>query len=447
MSKDAVEHYKKKLLRHVDDSDKVLYCLKKLDAAHVTIEILQDTEVGKVVNKLKKNPEATKEVIEASKALVSKWKEFVQNEEEDGQTALVSEKEAVKSKSKAPSEDNKKSSSSKHHHKDHKKDKKEKHKSHKHSKTSSSHKSSHHDKKKEDNSNGTTNNDSSRSSSNGYSHFDLAIPADINPNYKPKPRYPDPPTRRYTNHSNGNNHSHKVDNEEDDALTAMIAYSKSNRNRTAVYSGKKTSVFYSPDEPFPTLKDMCILILQENVDRIDECGNLDYKVMKPVLERAKPDDLMRIEEYNPKLMDDTGELWEKIVKRRFPKGRREEMETFREQYERSIQEEKEKLDKLMGRVQNSYNSLKTNQKQTKVAYVDSVAKPPRGVKRAQEKHGTFIPVGSSLDKIKKARISKAGAAGISGGNPRENATKKPKVAPLMAKTFKMARGLKSGFRR
>ena len=91
MSKDAVEHYKKKLLRHVDDSEKVLYCLKKLDAAHVTIEILQDTEVGKVVNKLKKNPEATKEVIEASKALVSKWKEFVQNEEEDGQTALVSE--------------------------------------------------------------------------------------------------------------------------------------------------------------------------------------------------------------------------------------------------------------------------------------------------------------------------------------------------------------------
>ena len=45
----------------------------------------------------------------------------------------------------------------------------------------------------------------------------------------------------------------------------------------------------------------------ENVDQIDECGNLDYNVLKPVLERAKPDDLMRIEEYNPRLMDDTGE--------------------------------------------------------------------------------------------------------------------------------------------
>ena len=37
----------------------------------------------------------------------------------------------------------------------------------------------------------------------------------------------------------------------------------------------------------------------------------------------------------------------------------------------------------MGKVQNSYHSIKTNNKQTKLAYVDSVAKPPRGVKRAQ----------------------------------------------------------------
>ena len=97
-------------------------------------------------------------------------------------------------------------------------------------------------------------------------------------------------------------------NDDDDALTAMIAYNKSGRNRTAVFSGKKTGSFYALDEPIPTLKDMCIRILQENVDRIDECGNLGYNVLQPILERAKPDDLMRIEEYNPKLMDDTGKI-------------------------------------------------------------------------------------------------------------------------------------------
>ena len=109
-------------------------------------------------------------------------------------------------------------------------------------------------------------------------------------------------------YSNGNHSVNKVNCEEDDALTAMIAYNKSGRNRTSVFSGKKSSSFYALDEPLPTLKDMCIRILQENVDRIDECGNLDYKVLQPILERAKPDDLMRIEEYNPKLMDDTGKI-------------------------------------------------------------------------------------------------------------------------------------------
>ena len=54
-----------------------------------------------------------------------------------------------------------------------------------------------------------------------------------------------------------NNHRQ---NDDDDALSAML--SRSNRQRTAVYSGKKSTAFYSKDEPLPSLKDMCILILQ-----------------------------------------------------------------------------------------------------------------------------------------------------------------------------------------
>merc|ERR1712025_198918 len=134
-----------------------------------------------------------------------------------------------------------------------------------------------------------------------------------------------------------------------------------------------------------------------------------------------------------------------MVKKRFPKHQREEMETYRELYERMIEEEKEKLDKLMGKVQNSYASLKTNNKQTKLTYVDSVAKPPRGVKRAQEKNGTFLPVGSSLDKVKKARMNPRNEAPNAPSTA--SAAKKPKVAPMMARTLKMARGLKTGFKR
>ena len=73
-------------------------------------------------------------------------------------------------------------------------------------------------------------------------------------------------------------------------------------------------------------------------------------------------------------------------------------------------------------------------------YKDTIAKPPRGVKRAQEKNGTFLPVGSGLDKVKKARMS---AKSESLGNSNSQ-VKKAKVAPMMAKTLKMVRGLKGG---
>ena len=92
---------------------------------------------------------------------------------------------------------------------------------------------------------------------------------------------------------------------DDDAITVMIANAKSGRNRTAVYSGRKTATF-SQHEKFPSLIQLCVLVLQENVSRIDECGNLPYEMLKPILERGKPEDIVRIEDYNPRLMEDTG---------------------------------------------------------------------------------------------------------------------------------------------
>jgi len=494
---DVIEHYKKKLLRHIEDPDTVLYCLKKLDAVPVTIEILQDSEVGKVVNRLKKRTDTTPDVISSSKALVEKWKELVKNADEADeaqkpQKMAVSERpEAVSSssKSKIPSDErNSSSSSSKNHHSHHKKDKKEKHKesdkkekqrdkSEKSEKSSSHHK--HHKSHKSSSSSKdkqtaeVSSNGSSKSASNNGNLFE--IPADINPNYKPptvRQRYsdqqtqPQQPSSANTNPHirNGNgfqNEKSKMETD-DDAITVMIKNAKSDRNRTAVYSGRKTSAF-SQHEKFPSLIQLCVHVLQDNVSRIDECGNLPYEMLKPILERGKPEDMMRIEDYNPRLMEDTGDLWEKIVKRHFNKGVRQEFESYREMYERSIQERDEKYEKLMGKFATSYASLKTNNRQTKLTYIDSAAKVPRGVKRAQEKNGTFIPmVGSSREAkniglVKKARMTAPGSANTasapratqSAPSAREpSGPKKSRVAPMMAKTLKLARGLKTGgFRR
>ena len=81
---EAVLHYKRKLTRHLEDEspDIVLHCLDKLELIPVNIHILQETGIGKVVNHLKKSESADESVIDKARAIVSKWKQIVANEEQ-----------------------------------------------------------------------------------------------------------------------------------------------------------------------------------------------------------------------------------------------------------------------------------------------------------------------------------------------------------------------------
>ena len=142
---------------------------------------------------------------------------------------------------------------------------------------------------------------------------------------------------------------------------------------------------FSQHEKFPSLIQLCVQVLKDNVSRIDKCGNLPVEMLKPILERGKPEDIVRIEDYNPRLMVDTGELWEQIVKRHFPRADRQEFESYREKYERQVQEREEKYEKLTGKFATSYASLKTNNRQTKLTYIDSAPKLPMGANQSQEK--------------------------------------------------------------
>ena len=182
-----------------------------------------------------------------------------------------------RSKSKTPSDEPRKSSK-------HKKDKKEKHKSRDHH--HHHHKSSKKEKKEE---NGSSSGASAK----------VEIPADINPNYKPskiRNHWPMSDSEPSSSRLNGN--------------TPKLADNgwipKTTQSKTKVFSGRKTSAF-SRDEKFPSLTELCIHVLQDNVKHIYECGDIPFYVLKPVLERAKPDDLMRIEEYNQYLVTETGQ--------------------------------------------------------------------------------------------------------------------------------------------
>ncbi|GFU40949.1 elongin-A [Nephila pilipes] len=219
------------------------------------------------------------------------------------------------------------------------------------------------------------------------------------------------------------------------SIEDAIKFTSSRKERTNVYSGKK-SVGYTE---VPTLFECCTRILIENIDAIEYLGEVPYYLLKPVLERCTAVQLYAIEHYNPYLLEDTHELWERHCQKDFRSQKLQENETWRDLYLRAFEEREEKLKNITANI--SANISKSNPaRQVKLAYVNTVVKPPRDVARKQAKHGTALPVSHN---VKAGPPSKASPRPVapainSANNPKPDhfIPKKPKVAPLMAKTLK-----------
>lgn len=251
----------------------------------------------------------------------------------------------------------------------------------------------------------------------------------------------------------------------------VIKFTSSRKDKTAVYSGKKSVL-----TKVPTLIECCTRILIENIDELGYMGGVPYFLLKPVLERCSVSQLYSIESYNCDLLDYTNELWEKHCKRDCKLLKPHEHETWRDLYLRAQDERERKLKNVTANISASISKSKPVRK-VKLAYVDSFAKPPRDVARKQAKNGTSIPgKTSSSSKANSGPASPANttAAGnktslsntnliVKCGSPKSVSSgttsaitsiasnrntslvkQKPKIAPLMAKTLK---SMKQVFRR
>jgi transcription elongation factor B polypeptide 3 len=154
-------------------------------------------------------------------------------------------------------------------------------------------------------------------------------------------------------------------------------------SKMQVYSGSKCA--YLPK--MMTLHQQCIRVLKNNIDSIYEVGGVPYSVLEPVLERCTPDQLYRIEECNHVLIEETDQLWKVHCHRDFKEERPEEYESWREMYLR-LQDAREQRLRVLTKNIRSAHANKPKGRQAKMAFVNSVAKPPRDVRRRQEKFGT-----------------------------------------------------------
>ncbi|CAK1579365.1 unnamed protein product [Parnassius mnemosyne] len=248
-----------------------------------------------------------------------------------------------------------------------------------------------------------------------------ALP-EISPNYRPLP----PPKLL----------PHFTD---EDAMNQVIS---SKNQRTKVYSGNKVL------GKIPTLYEMCVHILQEHIDALEYTGGVPYEILKPVVDKATPQQLFMLEHYNPYLMEDTDHLWQKFCEKHFRNKQRQELETWREMYMRCQEEQEYRLKSLTENIKIAQEAKKAPIKQTKMAYVDTIVKPPRNIARKQALHGTAHASSASP----AARVASLASAPnvLRGGSVRPPAAapvststfSKPKKAPLMQKALQFMRGRK-----
>ncbi|TWW65113.1 Elongin-A [Takifugu flavidus] len=85
--------------------------------------------------------------------------------------------------------------------------------------------------------------------------------------------------------------------------------------------------------------------------------------------------------------EDSDELWMRHCQRDFKRETPQEYESWRELYLRLHDEREERL-RLLTQNISSAHANKPKGRQVKMAFVNSVAKPPRDVRRRQEKFGT-----------------------------------------------------------
>nr|XP_056702864.1 elongin-A [Euleptes europaea] len=227
-------------------------------------------------------------------------------------------------------------------------------------------------------------------------------------------------------------------------------------SKMQVYSGSKSA--YLPK--MMSLYEQCIRVLSNNIDSIYEVGGVPFAVLEPVLERCTPEQLYRIEECNHFLTEDTNELWHNHCLRDFKKEKPEELESWREMYLRLHDAREQRLLMLTQNIRSAHAN-KPKGRVAKMAFVNSAAKPPRDVRRRQEKFGTggggvpekikikpvlFSPAKSSSVQVEEEQAyegpstssshlgSSVGSASSVSYDPRRPPVKK--IAPMMAKTIK-----------
>jgi len=208
----------------------------------------------------------------------------------------------------------------------------------------------------------------------------------------------------------------------------------SKKKLNAVFSG--TSRAHRPSQ-VPKLTTLCQELLKDYLDEIECLGDVEYFLVKPVLEKCTPSQLTRIERFNFKnrrLLEDSDELWKVHCQAEFKYQRPEEGESWRSFYRRARKEQNKRLGVITKQIK---KKVEEEEPIRQTVPIEAIGK--------NKSHPSFISIGFGSHSRKSAAETVTAASIKQAAARTRTAPNKPaKKAPLMAKAL---RTMKDRFRR
>uniref|UniRef100_A0A915E0L3 TFIIS N-terminal domain-containing protein n=1 Tax=Ditylenchus dipsaci TaxID=166011 RepID=A0A915E0L3_9BILA len=385
----------------IKEGEKVGHALKRLDQVDITLELLSQTGVGKVINRLKNDEEFGGKAL----AIVEKWKQIAKDEQKFNPV-----KESPTTSASKPSKKSKRTA---------------------------------------------VDDDPFLAELEAMDKINSAKPK--------KPKFSakvvdDLERSLVSNPSNGQSSSFSSftqSTEAEDSFQKSIMESgmfKPRKGMNKMYAGKKKAATYTG--PVPRLFDICMKVCMQNIDAIEETGDIPFDILKPVLEKCSNSQLAKIESKNPYLEEDTDYLWERHCQKTFPNfevnSDDDEEETWRERFLRFTYERDQRLKSVAERIGKQKEAL---QPVRKAMMADPIA--PKDARRRQIKNGivcssAVVPTAQTLSKSRR-QIFETGSRSELSQMPKavrhttstlgSTSAKKPvKKGALMMKTIKMLKG-------
>ncbi|XP_057309439.1 elongin-A-like isoform X2 [Hydractinia symbiolongicarpus] len=159
----------------------------------------------------------------------------------------------------------------------------------------------------------------------------------------------------------------------------------SRKTRSVMYTGKKQST----SGVVTSLFQQCMRVLTENVDMLYETGGVPYRLLKPMLLRCTPQQLERLEYYNPHFLEESDELWKMHCQREFKAFCTEDDpdDSWKMLYKQLCVDREQRLKKLSTKI-TAAQAAKLPERSVKLAYVAGAPKPSMQVMRKQKRYGT-----------------------------------------------------------